>query len=64
LLSLPNGPSRKSANCYSGVGGRGAGVANAPPKVLICQKFGQIPENFGKTSENLGKIPENLGLNP
>jgi len=64
VLSLPNGSSRKSANCYSGVGDGGAGDANAPPKVLICQKLGKIPENFGKTSENLGKIPENLGLNP
>ena len=41
MLGLPNGPSRKSANCYSGVGGGGAGDAKAPPKVFICQKFGQ-----------------------
>jgi len=28
---------------FSGVGGGGAGSASAPPKVLICQKYGQNP---------------------
>jgi len=40
----------------SGVEGEGA---SAPPKVLICWKFGQNPWKFGQNSENLGKIPEN-----
>ena len=60
MLSLPNGflnPARKSSNCSSGVGGGGAGGANAPPKVLICQKFGQNPWKFG---QNLWKS----GWNP
>jgi len=40
LFSLPHvflNPARKSANCYSGAGGGGAGNASASPKVLICQ---------------------------
>ena len=55
---------------HSGVGGRGAGGASAPPKNLICWKFGQnllkfgqILENLGKIPENPNKIPENLGKN-
>jgi len=37
------------------------GAASALPKVLICQKSGQIPENLRKIPENLYKIPKNLG---
>ena len=33
--------------CYSGVGGGDAGDARAPPKVLICGKFGQNVNEFG-----------------
>jgi len=58
----------KSLVFVSGVGGRDAGGASAPPKVLICQKPGQIPwksgQNqwkFGQIYENVGKIPGNLG---
>jgi len=39
----------KSANCYSGAGGRDAGGASAPPKVLICPKFWQNPWKFGQS---------------
>jgi len=34
----------------SGVGAGGAGGDSAPPKVLICQKFGQNPRTFGQRS--------------
>jgi len=41
---------------------RGAEHASAPPKVLICQKFGQNLSNLlGKIHENLGKIHDNPG---
>jgi len=34
----------------SGVGGGGAGGVSAPPKVLICRKFGQNLNEFGHKS--------------
>ena len=52
---------RRYGRCMilGGFGSGGAGGASAPPKKLICWKFGQNLLKFGQILENLGKIPEN-----
>ena len=58
LAEISSWPDKESSSRASGVGGGGAKGASAPPKVLICWKFGQkqIINILRETSNRLSNI--------